>query len=442
MAENATAYFGDLWSASLDSYSAFMRDIGRSKLLSAEDEICLAEAIENSWLSIVKEIFGNRQALRFLLNVVDKIAGGVLPPGYLLAFHADSHEEESAVDTDEMLEDSASEADSSEGGVIVEATAKADDGDEWQRTLQCIRRSSLYLQTSNWSDLSDVAQKTILAQVSEIRFSLEFLQSLIADLMSNPNDASQSCSHAIQTNLRKIEHIRNRFAEANLRLVNVIARKYSRRGVDLLDLVQEGSLGLLKAVDKFDHRRGFKFSTYGTWWIKQAITRAIADKGRTIRVPVHMVENINKVLSIRRRMEEAGVEEVSVDRIAEQLDIPVKKVRKVLAFSDQTSALADLSDAIVESLVDDSAAVAWCAVHADDLRTRSSKVLTTLKPKERDIIVKRFGLEGTDDQTLEEVGQAMGVTRERVRQIEAKALRKLRHPVRSRILEPFLEARR
>jgi RNA polymerase primary sigma factor len=438
MAEDATAYFGDLWSPSLDSYTAFMRDIGRSKLLSAEDEICLAEAIEETWLSITKEIFGSPHALNFLLKVADKVTKGALPPGYLLASHSDPHEEESAPDPDE---DIAPEAESPESQLNDEAAAKATDGDEWQSALQRITRSSFYIKTSNWSDLSDARQKTILAQVSEIRFSDRFLQSLVADLTSNSDDASQSCSQAIRTNIREIERIRNRFAEANLRLVNAIARKYSRRGVDLLDLIQEGSLGLLKAVDRFDHRRGFKFSTYGTWWIKQAITRAIADKARTIRVPVHMVESINKVLAISRRMEEAGSEEVSVDRIAEQLDLPVKKVRKVLAFSDQTSSLADLPDAIVESLVDDSASSAWCFIDAGDLPGKVSKVLRTLKPREREIIIKRFGLEGTDDQTLEEVGQSFKLTRERVRQIEAKALGKLRHPLRSRILAPFWDGR-
>jgi RNA polymerase primary sigma factor len=249
-----------------------------------------------------------------------------------------------------------------------------------------------------------------------------------------------STIHRLAEAFEATEQAKNTFALANLRLVSAIARKYAYRGVDLLDLIQEGTLGLLKAVDRFDHQKGYKFSTYGTWWIRQAITRAIADKARTIRVPVHMVEKINKVLSAVRRIEDASSEDATMEQIAEQLDIPVFKVRRILHFSDQTVPLPptepDEDTALIVDVVAESAP--WDGAMLNELQARISKVISSLKPKEREIIVKRFGLEDESPHTLEELGQEFGLTRERIRQVEAKALRKLRHPVRSRVLAGYV----
>jgi RNA polymerase primary sigma factor len=435
--EDATAYFGDLWSPLQDSYWLFMRDMGKAKLLSADDEVGLAEAIERCWRSVAFEVSSNAHALTILCEVADKVSNRELPTGYMFVSEIDSRDEPISADSDDDIDPEVLESDTVE--TASEERVPTSERNDWQSTVQNLRRLSQQAAASATIRFNDGVRDQAFALLREIRFSEQFIRSLLAELQSADDVTDLASGEAIGRILSEYEGFRNRFAEANLRLVHSIARTHSYRGLDLLELIQEGSLGLLKAVDRFDHRRGFKFSTYATWWIKQSITRAIADKARTIRIPVHMVEKINKVLSALRRLNNEEIDNFDVDKIAEQLEIPAQKARKIIGLSSQTSALVDLEQETLDSLVDDSASTSWRSIMDGDLRSRISKVLRTLKPKERDIIVKRFALEDTDEHTLEEVGQSIGVTRERVRQIEFKALGKLRHPVRARILEPFRE---
>jgi RNA polymerase primary sigma factor len=284
-------------------------------------------------------------------------------------------------------------------------------------------------------------------QLSKYRQAIVEQQQKLIDLQNRvmiPLKDLKEINKQMSTGEAKARKAKREMTEANLRLVISIAKKYTNRGLQFLDLIQEGNIGLMKAVDKFEYRRGYKFSTYATWWIRQAITRSIADQARTIRIPVHMIETINKMNRISRQILQETGQEPDPATLAQRMEMPEEKIRKILKISKEPismeTPIGDDDDSHLGDFIEDTSTVApsEAATYAS-LRDVTKEVLDTLTPREAKVLRMRFGIEMSTDHTLEEVGKQFDVTRERIRQIEAKALRKLRHPSRSERLKSFLD---